>query len=236
MDKRLVSVIILVILVIVLYYLPSQIVDLDKIDMAKVPYDYYKFHTLFMTCAFFMMVMYSGYLFSFTRVEEYKTKILLLWLFINEIATFIDYVARNYLMHKTHSYLQMIIMFCAISIGFHWIIKSAFYWVKSDVFHIRKTYIVIFLPKDIFGIINWIFNHAGHKAVLQNGIMYKFGKFSGEVEPSIITSDFPSRKDIRLKEIRHIPEIGKLVGKKFKIFKYNCNRMVKDAQQGLETS
>ncbi|MCK5611289.1 hypothetical protein KAR91_55985 [Candidatus Pacearchaeota archaeon] len=215
------------------YNLPSYFINLDGIDISKVPKDFYAFYCLFIAFNLFLVATYSFYLFVLTDVKYYKTKILFCWLFLAETATFLDHVFRKYWISAAHNNIQMIVTWVIFTICFFWFLSRAMYADKSAKFYPDRTYIVKFKPANILGIFNHIANLHGHVGVYQNGKIYKFKKAKGTV---IAIPIHPNRLKSMIKEgrisIREIPKnknILSLVGKEYSLLRYNCNHLMKDA-------
>lgn len=215
------------------YNLPSYFINLDGIDISKVPKDFYAFYNLFVAFNLFLVATYSLYLFVLTDDKYYKTKILFCWLFVAETLTFLDHVFRKYWVSAAQNNIQMVVTLVIFTICFIWFMSRALYVDKSEKFYPDRTYIVKFKPANILGIFNHIANLHGHVGIYQDGEIYKFKKAKGTVTAIPIHS---RRLESMIKEgrisIKEIPKNGSipnLAGKKYNLFRYNCNHLIKDA-------
>lgn len=231
LSRKVIAALGLILLSTVCYYLPSYLIDLDEFDFSSVPTRFFTFYIWFVACQLFLITTYAAYLFFLTKISSYKEKILFLWLFVTEGSTFIDHVLRRFLGIGDYSHIQRIVTLLIFSIGCAWILKQILYRDKSDSFDMGKTYFINFLPKDIMGLINFIFRRRGHLGIYQKGYVYRFRKKTGIIEQSKVTSEFISRKDISFKQIKEIDNVERFIGIKFNLFNYNCNRLAHEAQK-----
>jgi len=212
------------------YLGPNYIVDVDKIDQILVQPEFYSFFVWKLGGLFLLNAIYSFLLFIYIHPKFLILKIILLWMVIGETSTFIIHVIDKVFRHKIHDNTQSIIVLIVFSIFCTFFIKRAIYKQKSDVFNPNNTYIINKLPTSTLSLLNYIFHHSGHKSFYQDGNFYKFNKKYKKVIKVPATSEFLQRKDIIFKEIPSIKDPERLLGKKFKLFRYNCNHMIKDAQ------
>lgn len=217
--------ILLVIISTVCYNLPSQLFGMNGYDVSSIPKEFYSFYCLFVSLQLLLITIYALYLFLVT--ENFKTKLVLLWLVIAEAATLVDHVLRKYVLFKTFSDYQNIITLIVFLICCSFVTQRAFKKLKSDEFDPERTYIINYLPKDFKGLINYLIRVSGHKAIYQDGVITGFSRDTGTIvqrraEPSKMMRSY-------LKEIPRVTAINSIIGRRYSLMKYNCNHLEKYA-------
>ncbi len=218
----------------VAYYLPLMIYDLSAVNFGALPEEFYSFYCLFIAFNFSLVFMYALALFIAMPTRYLKAKILILWLVIAELSTFVEFVLRKYFFIVHHSDSQMWITLFVFIICCVFLFSRSIMGRKSDNFNKNNTYIIKYKPKNILGILNHIKNLKGHSGIYQDGQIYKFSKTKG-----IIKSREANQKSIEkmvcsnavvIQKTNRIDNIDNFLGKKFRLFKYNCNHFIKDAR------
>lgn len=207
------------------FYIPSIIFSLSGFDVSTVPEIFYLYYAWMMAGALCLNICYAFFLFWFINPKNLFLKLPVLWLVCAETYTLVYHIVNKIYLLNVSSVTGKIITLSFFTICCLFFVYRALFRQKSEDFDPRKTYIVNFLPKDIYGIFNWLINHAGHKGIYQDGNVYLFKKRSGKVERIPIET---IKENAILKSVRRINDIDRIVGKKFSL-KYNCNAMVKDA-------
>lgn len=176
-------------------------------------------------------VVYVSFLFYFIKPENLLLKIPVCWLVIGETYTLIYHVVNKiYLLNiSSETGKNITLVFFAICCLFF--LYRAIKRPRTEKFDPRKTFVIKYLPKNTAGIFNYIFDHSGHKAFYQDGKIYKFEKDSGFVVSKLATYEDFKRDDMSIKEIPIIKNIDQFIGKKFNLFFYNCNHLIRDAQR-----
>ena len=223
--------VILIIISTLCYNLPSLMFDMDGFDFSTVPVKFYQFYCFFIALSLLLVCVYAIYLFLATDLSEWKQKILYLWLLIAERSTFFDHVIRKYLLEEGHSMIRMGVTFSVFFIFCTFFLYRAIKNPKSDTFKPNHTYLIRSKPKNLPGIINYIIRHSGHISVYQDGQIYGFKQKTKTVEQRPAYAKYMTSSDISLKEIPKIKNIESLIGKKYNIFKFNCNHLAKNAQR-----
>lgn len=119
----------------------------------------------------------------------------------------------------------IIFTFCCSFVLYRALIKP-----KRDEFNPTKTYWIRKNPKNILGVLNYLWNHSGHNQLYQDGKIYSFKKSTGAIEESQAYVRYMNSKEVSLKEIPKIKNIENLVGKKYSVFTFNCNHLLKYAK------
>lgn len=95
---------------------------------------------------------------------------------------------------------------------------------ESDAFRPNRTYVVDYLPEK--GLIKYLFNCSGRKAIYQDGFLYGFDA-GVLVKRKVILK---TMMNVHLKEIPDIKNVDSLIGKRFNLIKFNCNHLGKYAK------
>jgi len=228
--KQLIVVAFIVAISTITYIAANYFVDVAKIDKSLIQPEFYEFFVWKLGGLFFLNAVYAFLLFIYIHPKLIIIKVVLCWMFIAETFTFVMHIIDKVFRCQVYNGAQAILTLFAFSGFCTFFIRRAIYKQKSDVFIPKNTYVVSKLPTDTLSILNYIFNHSGHKSIYQDGDLYKFSKENKEVIKEVATSEFLHRKSIVFKEIHRISNPEKVLGKKFNIRKYNCNHMVKDAR------
>ena len=213
------------------YSSSSAITGMYGYDMDRVPNQFYQHYCLLVACLLFLLAVYSVYLYASIPISNLKTKLLLLWLMIAETLTFVDHIARKYVFDIGFSLSQFWITLLIFSICYLFVMLRAFKRIISDRFDPRRDYIMSFLPDSFLGLLNFLWHQSGHKAIYTQGYIYQFRRATGLIEKRVARSKVLTRKDVSFTEIQRVYNIDRLVGKRFNLFFYNCNHLVRDAQR-----
>ena len=219
------------------YYVPVYVAGLKGFDVSQVPERFYNYYCWTTSGNLLLVAIYSFYLFFMTDSKErYGVKIIFLWMIIAESFTFGLHVFNKFFALNMYDGAQ-IIQVCVFFIAcFLWFLSRVLHDDKSDPFFPGRSYIVRFKPANIFGVFNHIANLHGHAGVYQDRKIYKFKKKTGKVRDTPISPENMEsmiRKDqISIKEISRNERIKELLGKKYRLFKFNCNHLIKYAERG----
>lgn len=219
----------LIILDTICYNLPSTLYSLESFDFQTVPPEFYSFYCLFLTMIFISILAFSVVIFIMISSKDYKSKILCSWLIIAELATLIDHVLRKYLLINWHSDYQKPITLAVFAIICIYFAYRALFKPRSETFRPNRTYIINFLPKNIFAIFTWIAFWSGHKAIYQDGKLIRFKESSGMVEIGDFQSRMVNYERMIFEEVPRVKDLDSFIGKKYNLLTYNCNHLVKYA-------
>jgi hypothetical protein len=212
------------------YYVPVYFAGLKDFDIKTVPTEFYNYYCWTTSGFLLLTAIYAICLFIAINPKLLTLKLISCWLAIAETYTLINHVLDKFMNYQAYNGSEILVTLVVFVFFCAFFIRRAIYKQKSDVFIPKNTYVVSKLPTDTLSILNYIFNHSGHKSIYQDGDLYKFSKENKEVIKEVATSEFLHRKSIVFKEIHRISNPEKVLGKKFNIRKYNCNHMVKDAR------
>lgn len=229
MLKQLLIAVFLILISTLTYYIPNYVVDIRVIDKSLVQKEFYDFFAWKLAGCFLLNALYAIILFIYINPKHLVLKIALCWLAIAESATFLMHIHDKFYRNQPKNETQAVIVLIIFTICCLFLLKRAIFKQKSDFFNPSRTYIINFLPKNTLGILNYIINKAGHKAIYQDLIIYKFNTKTEKVEKKLEKPEFFHRNDITFTEIPEISDINRLIGKKYKRFSYNCNHLVRDA-------
>jgi hypothetical protein len=211
------------------FYIPSFIFNLNGFDISSVPKRFYQYYCWMMTGAFCLNIMYAAFLFYLIKPEHLVLKMAACWLVIGETYTLVYHILNKIYLLNASSTTGKIATLVVFTFSCLFFFYRAIRKPTSEKFDPRKTFIIRYLPKNTIGVFNYIWDHAGHKALYQDGKIYKFEKDSGLVEYSMATYEYFKHGDISLKEIPMIRNIDKIIGKRYSLMKFNCNHLVKYA-------
>ncbi len=231
MKKELITGIMLMLFSTLCYYVPEYFASASSIDFSNVPDDFHNHYKFRTSGAFLLTAVYAGLLFLFTDSKKYKIKIIFLWLFLAETYTFLNHISDEFFLIDKHDWQEIIVTCIIFTACFSWFLKRSLHTDKSAVFDNKKTYIAKYKPKNLLGILNWLFNLKGHSAIYQDGKIYKFKKCSGLVEVQPLDSIDIESKKYSFEEIGHIENIESLLNKKYNYLKYNCNHLANEASK-----
>ena len=210
------------------FYVPSTIYSLEGFDSSQVPTMFYNYYLWMMAGAFALNIVYASFLFYFIDSRNLFLKIPVCWLILGESYTLVYHVINKGFLMNLSSEGGKIVTLVIFTICLTFFLYRAVVKPKSDSFNPAKTYILNYYPKDLLGIFSWIVNHSGRKVIYQDGDVYGFRKKTGKVEKSKIHSR-TIKENVAFTEIPIIREPERIIGRKFQLFKYNCNTMVRDA-------
>lgn len=211
------------------FYLPSALFSLHGFDISLVPRRFYLYYCWMMAGALSLNIVYASFLFYFIKPENVFLKITVCWLVIAETYTLIYHIVNKIFFLNVSSDVGKTVTLVFFALCLMFFLYRAIKKPSTEKFDPRRTFIIRYLPKNTIGVFNYIFDHAGHKGLYQNGKIYKFEKDSGFVESKLATYEDFQRTDISLKEIPTITNIDQLIGKKFNLLRFNCNHLARYA-------
>ena len=227
--KRTIAALFLIIVSVLCYYVPSNLVDLTQINISDIPKEFYRLYCYVCLFDFILLTFYAFYLFIMTDIKYWIAKSLFAMCFIGELFTVLNYTFSKFVLNTFCNNLEYYISLCIIGIIFVYFLRLVFTKEKSDEFDFNRTYLIKYKPKNYIGLLNYIFNQSGHFAVYQDGYKYSFKKnyivkelLDNKKQKAMVESAI-------LKLIPYNSKIEKLVGKKYSLFKYNCLNLRKDA-------
>jgi hypothetical protein len=230
MVRQIIISITLIVVATLCYYIPTYFASSKGIDMSGVPIEYYNHHIWRTSGAFLLTAIYAFCFFIFVPERLLVLKIISCHLFLMETYSFISHVANMFFIVEGYSVNQIVLTLGIFAASLSFFSYRAFKNPESDTFHPGKTYVIRFMPRDITGFLNYIWDHTGHKAIYQGGYIYRFKRDRGVIRETA-RSSFLKRSDISFKELKTARGIERVVGKRFNLFFYNCNHMIKDAQR-----
>lgn len=194
-------------------------------DLKEVQPEFYQYYAYTLAGSFLLTAVYAFYL----ALAENKLgpKIVFIWLVIGETYTFLNHAIRKIFKQSYPSELEMILTWGAFAICLYIFGYAAVYRRETTKYDPKKTYIVRFSPKNIFGLINYIIRHAGHIALYQDGLIYKFSQ--GEIVQKKIKESYIKNKNgkmLFLEEIKRVEKIKDLIGTKYDLLRFNCNHLI----------
>lgn len=208
------------------FYLPATLFSLKGFDMSLVPKTFYQYYSWMMAGALCLNIAYAGFLFYLIDPGNLYLKIPVCWLVVAEIYTLVYHVINKILLLNASSDIGKVLtlaVFAGCSIFFFY---RAIKKPSSEKFDPTKTFVIRYLPKDMPGVFNYLWDHAGHKALYQDGKIYKFEKDTGFVESKKATYEYFEKDNISIVEIPKIKDIDNLIGGKFHLRKFNCNHLI----------
>lgn len=217
------------------YYVPVQMAGLRGYDLSQVPERFYSYYCWTSSGSMFLIAFYSLYLLIVTDSKYYKAKAIFIYMFVMETYSFVNHVVDKFFLVQAYDGAEIIFTLLGFTVSIAWVLRAVFHAYKSDPFFPGRSYIIRFKPVNIFGIFNHIINLHGHTGIYQNKTLYKFKKRSSKVEGSPATpsamESLIKRGRISLKEIPYNNKIHELVGKRYNLFKFNCNHLIKSAEK-----
>lgn len=208
------------------FYAPSTLFSLSGFDVSTVPERFYLYYCWMMAGALCLNIMYACFLFIFINPRNLYLKLPVLWLIFAETYTLIYHIINKVYLLNVSSVPGKALTLSIFTVCCLFFAYRALFRPKTEEFDPRKTYIVNFLPRDVYGVFNYLINHSGHKGIYQDGSVYAFKRRTGKVERMPIDT---IKEDVALKSIGRLKNVDRLVGKEFHAIKYNCNTMVNDA-------
>jgi len=213
------------------YNLPNYIVNIKAIDQSLNQKEFYNFFAWKLAGSFLLNAVYAFLLMIYINPKLLIIKLVVCWMFIAETITFIWHVSDKFYKHQIYNQSQSVWTIGIFTVFCSFFFYRAIYKKKSDEFRPDRTYVIYYLPKDFRGILNYLFDHSGHKAIYQDLKIYAFKKTTGTVRETPAIHGYFENPDIRLKEIPAIKDIESLIGKKYNLRTFNCNHLEKYATQ-----
>lgn len=229
--KHIVLSVLLVLVSTACYFVPTYFASSKGVDLDMINPRFYN-HYLFRTAgAFILTAVYSWLFFWFVPARLLIVKIVSLWLAAMETVTAITHLINKIVFKDGYDPNEILITLGLFSIGCSFIFYRAIYKKKSDTFKPDRTYVIYYLPKDIPGILNYLYDHSGHKAIYQDLKIYAFKKTTGKIRSTPAICGYFENHDIRLKEVPRIKNIETIIGKKYDLKSFNCNHLEKYATE-----
>lgn len=221
----------LIIIATLCYYIPTMVASSKGIDIKSIPLDYYNHHIWRTSGAFLLTAIYAFCFFIMVPEKMLILKILSCHLFLMETYSFADHVISMFYIKGGFNLNQIITILAFFSGSLIFFSYRAFKTPETQAFNANKAYIVSFRPKNILGIINYIWNHSGHKAIYQNGKIYSFKRSTGRLEERKIKDQYFVKEGVFLSETRKNENIKEIIGERYNVFSFNCNHLAEYAKR-----